>query len=333
MKALVYLGADSLALREVPKATTSVDADTIVQVDAAGICGSDLHAYHGHDPRRVPPLILGHEAVGRMPDGRRVVINPLIPCGRCARCIEGRTHLCPERRMLGMQFPGCFAESVAVPETNLIAVPDHASDIAAALTEPAACVLHALHLSARALARPIAEARTLVIGGGAIGLLAALYLRAWGARGTRLAETGAGRRATVERAEAAEAFDPRATPLEPAGFDFVFDAVGSTVTRRMASAAVAPGGVLLHIGLQNNEGGLDARRMTLQEIAVLGSYCYTRADMVSALSALANGTLGDLGWVEERGLADGAAAFAELASGRASAPKIVLRPNAKSWFL
>ncbi len=327
MQGLVYLGADSVALRDVPEAETSVAADTIVHVDAAGICGSDLHAYHGHDPRRVPPLVLGHEAVGRMADGRRVVINPLIPCGRCARCAEGRTHLCPDRRMLGMQLPGCFAERVAVPETNLIAVPDHASDTAAALTEPAACVLHALHLSARALARPIAEARTLVIGGGAIGLLAALYLRAWGARGTRLAETGAARRATVLRAEAADPFDPRATPPEDGSFDLVFDAVGSRVTRRMASAAVAPGGVLLHIGLQDNEDGFDARRMTLQEVAVLGSYCYTRADLVAALAALADGTLGDLAWVDERPLADGAAAFAELASGRAAAPKILLRPR------
>jgi alcohol dehydrogenase len=327
MKALVFLGPDTVAFREEPNAAACSAGDTVVRVDAAGICGSDLHAYHGHDSRRVPPLILGHEAVGRTPDGRRVVVNPLIPCGRCARCAEGRTHLCPHRTMVGMQFPGCFAEAVAVPEANLIAVPAHASDIAAALTEPAACVLHALHLSARALARPVAEARALVIGGGAIGLLAALYLRAWGARGVRLAETGAGRRATVERAGAAEAFDPRTAPPEAGAFDLVFDAVGTAATRRMASVSVAPGGVLLHIGLQDNDGGFDARRITLQEVAVLGSYCYTRADMVAALAALCDGSLGDLAWVEERPLADGAAAFAELASGRASAPKIVLRPG------
>lgn len=327
MKALVYLGAETVALRDEPEAAPGAPADMVVRVDAAGICGSDLHAYHGHDPRRVPPLILGHEAVGRTADERRVVVNPLIPCGRCARCAEGRTHLCPNRTMLGMQRPGCFAEAVAVPEANLIEVPDHASDVAAALTEPAACVLHALHLAARALARPVAEARALVIGGGAIGLLAALYLRAWGARGARLAETGAGRRETVERAGAAEAFDPRTTPPERGAFDLVFDAVGSAATRRAASAATAPGGVLLHIGLQDNDGGLDMRRVTLQEIAVVGSYCYTRADMIAALAALADGTLGDLAWVEERPLADGAAAFTELASGRASAPKILLRPR------
>jgi threonine dehydrogenase-like Zn-dependent dehydrogenase len=326
MRALFYLGAEAMALRDAPDAVAREAAEALLVVDAAGICGSDLHAYHGHDPRRVPPLILGHEAVGRDAQGRRFVVNPLIPCGRCARCAEGRTQLCPERRMLGMQVPGCFAERVAVPEANLIPVPEGASDIAAALTEPAACVLHALHLAGRALARPVAEARALVIGGGAIGLLAALYLQAWGARDLLLAETGAGRRAAVERAGVA-AFDPRGMPAAAAGFGLVFDAVGSGATRRAASAAVAPGGVLLHIGLHDNEAGLDARRMTLQEITVLGSYCYTRADMVAALAALAAGTLGDLGWVEERSLEEGAAAFAELGSGASPAPKIVLRPH------
>lgn len=326
MKALVFLGADSMALLDQPDAAPRAPGEVLMRVDAAGICGSDLHAYHGHDPRRVPPLVLGHEAVGRLSDGRRVVPNPLISCGRCARCAEGRPHLCADRTMLGMQYPGCFADAVAAPAANLIEVPAHASDIAAALTEPAACVLHALHLSQRALWRPLAEARCLVIGGGAIGLLAALHLRAWGARGTRLAETGEGRRRTVERAGAAETFDPRAMAPDAGAFDLVFDAVGSGATRRMAAAAVTPGGVILHIGLQDSEPGLDTRRVTLQEVTVLGTYCYTRADMLQAIAALADGVLGDLAWVEERPLADGAAAFAELASGRSAVPKIILRP-------
>jgi len=323
MKALVYLGADTLAVRDEPD--PGADDLIVVSVAAAGICGSDLHAYRGHDPRRVPPMILGHEAVGRMPDGRRVVVNPLIPCGRCTRCAEGRTNLCPGRLMIGMQLPGCFSDSVAAPASNLIAVPDGASDVAAALTEPAACVLHGLHMASRALARPVAEARTLVIGGGAIGLLAGLYLTAWGAPRPHLAETSSARRATASRAGIA-AFDPQATRPDGGGFDLVFDAVGGMATRRAASAAVAPGGVILHIGLQDNEGGFDARRMTLHEVTVLGSYTYTAADLQQALAALASGTLGTLDWVEERPLADGPAAFAELSAGRSGVPKILLRP-------
>ncbi len=325
MRVLLYLGPERIVLRDEPEPAAAPGAEVLVRLDAAGICGSDLHAWHRTDPRRVTPLILGHEAVGRLPDGRRVVPNPLIPCGACARCAEGRTHLCPERRSLGLHRPGFFAEAAAVPASSLVAVPEGASDIAAVLTEPAACALHGLHLAARALARPVAEARCLVIGGGAIGLLAALFLRAWGVR-PMLAETGEGRRRSVTLSGAAETFDPLRHPPEAGGFDLVYDAVGSAATRRMAGEAVAPGGVILHIGLQDGEGGLDARRMTLQEVAVLGSYCYTRADMQAALAALAADALGDLAWVEERPLAEGPAAFAELASGRSAAPKIVLRP-------
>lgn len=126
--------------------------------------------------------------------------------------------------MLGMQHPSRFAEAVAVPAANLVPVPDGASDIATALTEPVACVLHKLALAARALARRVAAARTLVIGAGATGLLAALDLKAWGARGVRLAETDPAGRATVERAGAAEAFDPRGAPPGSGAFALVFDA-------------------------------------------------------------------------------------------------------------
>ncbi len=326
MKALFYLGPDTMALREAAPPVPHAAADTVLRVLAAGICGSDLHAYHGQDPRRVPPLVLGHEAICRTADGKRVVVNPLISCGSCARCAEGRTNLCPARTMLGMHLPGCFAEMVAAPEVSLIEVPPGTSDLAAALTEPAACALHGLQLAGRALVRPIAEARALVIGGGAVGLLTALYLRAWGLRGVRLAETNPGRRGVVERAGAAESFDPRTTPAASGRFDLVVDAVGASATRRMACDAVAPGGAILNIGLQDNDGGTDIRRITLQEITLLGTYTYTRADFVAALSALADGTLGDLSWVEERPLADGEAAFAELAAGPSPAPKIVLRP-------
>ena len=127
MKALVFLGAERMSLRDEAEASVQAAGEVLIRVDAAGICGSDLHAYHGHDPRRVPPLILGHEAVGRLANGRRVVPNPLISCGHCARCLEGRANLCPERRMLGMQHAGCFAEAVAAPEGNLIEVSSYSS--------------------------------------------------------------------------------------------------------------------------------------------------------------------------------------------------------------
>jgi len=193
--------------------------DALVQVEAVGICGSDMHAWHGHDPRRVPPLILGHEACGTVVEGpepgTRVVFNPLITCGTCACCQSGRSNLCASRELIGMRLPGAFSEQVALPARNLIPVPTGMDPATAALTEPCATAWHALTLAARAAWRPVPECRALVIGGGSVGLLGALILKAWGARDVHLAETNPLRRETAAAA-GLEAFDPLATPAPAA---------------------------------------------------------------------------------------------------------------------
>ena len=150
-----------------------------------GICGSDMHAWHGHDPRRKPGLVLGHEFVGAIESslaggfepGTRFTGNPLIACGRCEFCVQGRNNLCSERSMVGMTRPGAYAEYMSLPASSLVAIPQQMPARDAALTEPAATAWHAVNLSLRALARPLHECRVLVIGGGAIGMLTALLLR------------------------------------------------------------------------------------------------------------------------------------------------------------
>jgi alcohol dehydrogenase len=301
----------------------------LVKVEAVGICGSDMHAWHGHDPRRVPPLILGHEACGTVLDGpdpgARVVCNPLITCGACDFCQSGRSNLCAARELIGMRLPGAFAERVALPARNLIPVPDGMDPAKAALSEPCATAWHALALAARASWRPIPECRALVIGGGSVGLLAGLILKAWGTRGVHLAETNRLRRKTAAAA-GLEVFDPIAAPVEPADYDLVLDAVGAVVTRAAAIAAVRPGGVISHVGLQSPAGGFDARTLTLSEVTLIGVYTYTDADLRASLAALHDGRLGSLGWIEERPLARGGQAFHDLDAGRTPAAKIILRP-------
>ena len=111
-----------------------------------------------------------------------------------------------------------------------------------------------------------------------------------------------------------------------AEYDIVFDAVGSTITRQTAVKAVRTGGVVMHIGLQNGSGDFDARKITLGEIAFLGTYAYTIPDLQQSLQALSRGDLGNLAWVETRPLADGARAFEDLDGGKTAAAKIVLMP-------
>lgn len=328
MKALVYTAPGECIVREEPEPDPA-PGEVLVHIEAVGICGSDMHAWHGHDPRRKPPLILGHEAAGTVIDGngsgRRVALNPLIVCGQCHHCRTGRGNLCPSRDLIGMRRPGAFAERVAIPESNLIDIPDDMPTTVAALAEPCATAWHAVTLARRVRSRPLAEAVAQVIGGGAVGLLTALILRHCGVAEVRLAETNPRRLKTVNEA-GITGFDPLAGDQQTGACDLVFDAVGSARTRAAAIAATAPGGVIVHIGLQDAMGDFDARTLTLGEIAFLGAYTYTDADFRASLNALARGALGDTAWVEERPLADGGRAFEELDRGLSAGAKVMLRP-------
>ena len=331
MKALVYTAANTMRYREEPEPAAG-GGEVVVEVEAVGICGSDLHAYHGRDPRRVPPLILGHELAGTIVagegTGRRVTVNPLITCGRCDYCRTGRDNLCAHRTMIGMTRAGGFADRLSIPAACLIDLPTDMDARAAALTEPAATGLHALNLGMRALARPLPEVRTLVIGAGAVGLLAALLARAYGCRDVTVAETNALRRASAARSDALRVYDPaRERGPGPDAVELVIDAVGGKATRAAALNAVKPGGVVVHIGLMDWASEIDMRKLTLAEITLIGTYTYSMADLRASVEALQAGIYGALDWVEERSLADGASAFADLDAGRCAAAKILLRPE------
>ncbi len=327
MKALVYTANEEMTYRDEPEPEPQ-PGDALVAIESVGICGSDMHAYLGHDERRVPPLILGHEAVGTVlegeHDGQRVVLNPLITCGVCDACLGGRQNLCAKRDLIGMYRAGAFAEKIAIPARNLIPVPDGMPSAHAALTEPGATGLHAILLAERVVARPLSESSALVIGAGSVGLLTALLLRDKGVERIVVADTNPLRRALVAEHCDFELLDPRASAPKTQAFDCVFDAVGGAATRGQAITACKSGGVIVHIGLMDNQGSMDVRSMTLREITFIGTYTYTPVDLRATLHKLASGALGGLGWIEQRPLADGAGAFAELQRGECAAPKVIL---------
>ena len=183
MKALVYTGTQELVYRDEVN-PSEVSGESILKVHASGICGSDMHAYHGHDERRVPPLILGHEVSGEVQNGKfkgkDVVLNPLITCGKCEYCTSGREHLCPHRIILGMNRPierqGVFAEYVSTPDQNIYEIPNGLDKNEAPVAEPTAVSLHAVLIGEQSLKKPLSECKTLIQGGGAIGLLCGLIL-------------------------------------------------------------------------------------------------------------------------------------------------------------
>lgn len=324
MKALVYDGVETLGFRDVADPVAG-PGDHLIKVEAVGICGSDMHAYLGHDARRPAPLILGHEAAGVVEggpkDGLRVTVNPLVTCGNCPACKAGRENICGDRQIISMPpREGAFAQYLSMPETNLIEVPEGISLETAALAEPLAVSWHAVRLALEAL-HPASDRRALILGGGAIGLAAALALRAMGISEVLVVEPNATRRTYLM-----DHCDQQAVASAEGLFSIVIDAVGYAATRASASAHAEPGGVIAHVGLGEDTGGLDVRRMTLQEITFIGTYAYTTQDFRDTAAAIFDGRLGALDWCEHRPLADGFDAFQNLRAGKVAAPKIVLNP-------
>lgn len=324
MKALVYQGVETLGFTDVTDAVPKA-GEHLIKVEAVGICGSDMHAYLGHDARRPAPLILGHEAAGTIiggnHDGMRVTVNPLVTCGICPACAAGRENLCPERQIISMApREGAFAQYVAMPMSNLVEVPEAVPLEKAALAEPLAVSWHAARLALEAL-HPSMERRALVIGGGAIGLAASLALSAMGVDEVTLVEPDPDRRAFL--CERAGQTAVAATDLS---FPLVIDAVGFGVTRASATRLVQAGGVIAHVGLGDDGPGLDVRRATLQEITFIGTYTYTAADFRDTAAALFDERLGPLDWTQARPLSEGASAFVDLRTGKVAAPKIILTP-------
>jgi threonine dehydrogenase-like Zn-dependent dehydrogenase len=329
LRALVYLGPNTVICRDEPDPVPR-EGEALIAVEAVGICGSDLHAYHGHDERRPPPLILGHEAAGRVLSGamagQRVAINPLVIAPDCAFALAGLPHLSPTRQILSMPpRPGAFAQLVCAPEANLVAIPDHLPAGKAALAEPLAVSCHAVWRGLSLLRTPRPEAHCLVQGGGAIGLGAALALIRGNVADITIVEPNAGRRKVLAKLGNWSVASPEEL-ADNRFFDLVIDAVGASSTRRDASRLVKPGGVIVHLGLLPGHDGYDVRRITLQEITVSGSYCYTPEEFRKVVGLMAWGGLGSLGWHEEMSLCDGPAAFRSLDEGSCQAPKIILRP-------
>ena len=327
MKALVYTDTEELTYKDF-KNPNLTSGESIVKVSASGICGSDMHAYHGKDERRIPPLILGHEISGTIEEGsekgKKVVLNPLITCGDCEYCKSDREHLCSKRVLLGMNRPierqGGFAELVLVPDKNIYELPKDLDIKKAPIAEPAAVSLHAVELAEKNLDKSIKDLKILVIGGGAIGLICALILeKVKKCDQVILSEPNESRLATCSKNLKSQCLKPNGSELKESSFDLIFDTVGLEITRQSAIKFAKPGSTIIHIGLTQPSGIFDFRKTTLQEVMFIGTYCYTN-------KILNNKEIGDLNWIEFRELRKGAEAFKQIHDGTCSSPKIILIP-------
>tara|TARA_Y100000590_G_scaffold71167_1_gene78091 strand:- start:1832 stop:2836 length:1005 start_codon:yes stop_codon:yes gene_type:complete len=334
MKALVYTNVEELIYRE-EKNPIEKSGESILKVQASGICGSDMHAYHGKDERRIPPLILGHEVSGKILNGKyknkTVVLNPLITCGKCEFCANEREHLCPERVLLGMNRPyerqGAFAEFITAPEQNVYEIPERLDAKEAAVAEPTAVSLHAVLMGEKSLKKPYSHCKTLIQGAGAIGLLCSLILsKIKGNNNITISDPNNLRLNECSKYVNGKFVAPDDKELNKQSFDIVFDTVGLEVSRQQAISVIKPGGIIIHIGLTQPSGEFNFRKATLQEITFIGTYCYTNKDFKNTIKILADKEIGDLNWIEYRELKKGAEAFKQIHDGTCAAPKIVLLP-------
>lgn len=338
MRALIWTAAERMELREAVEAPVPAPGEVSIAVEVVGICGSELEGYLGHNSLRVPPLTMGHEFCGRIERlggavtdlriGQKVVVNPLLHCGQCVSCRKGMTQLCAKRQIVGIHRPGAFAQSVVVPRSAVVQVPDGISAYRAALSEPLACSLRA----ARRALSGHAFANAIVIGAGGIGLLCGMVARLLGASAVAIADTNTERLHVAASVGFTRTVNPKMTDLQAyakaefgdKGVDVVIDAAGFQPTREAAMALLNPGGTFMNIGLGIDHTMLPINQLIRSEIQLLGSFCYTAQDFADAVDLLIGERITEEGWTEVRPLSAGAEAFAELAAGRVSRGKIFL---------
>jgi 2-desacetyl-2-hydroxyethyl bacteriochlorophyllide A dehydrogenase len=325
MRALVYTAPRIVALEQWPNPSVKM-GEVEVAVSAAGICGADLTGFLGRSRRRKPPLILGHELVGRTPDGRRVVADPLISCGHCSECVGGRSNLCRNLRLLGMDgTDGCFAEYVVVPREQVYPIPDELDDAQAIFVEPLANVVH---LFAKAAIQP--NFRVGIVGAGTMGSLALQMAIHMGVQEVLVEEVNETRRAAAEEMGAALAVNPESSDGEVQdsagpGLDLVIDACGTGEARQQALDLCRPGGTVVLLGLADQRSEIDFATGIRNEIRVLMSFGYTREDFSRSLELLIAGAIDLRPWTVEMALEDGQEAFERMTAARGSTLKTILR--------
>jgi threonine dehydrogenase-like Zn-dependent dehydrogenase len=299
-----------------------------IAVAAAGICGSDVSGFLGHSRRRNPPLVLGHELVGRTSDGKRVVANPLISCGRCTACLSGAQNLCTSWRLLGMdQTAGCYAEYVSLPRSQVYAIPDELSDAKAVTAEPLANIVHLFRIAA-----PAPFFRMGIVGGGTMGSLALLAAKRLGVREILVQDLSDARLAVAHKMGASAALNvsseegrAEARRIAGNGFDLVLDASGVGAARQAAFDLCRPGGTVVLLGMGAEKSEIDFVTSIRKEHRVVMSFAYTPADFERSLALLTAGEIDLTPWTLEMALEQGQEAFDRITTNPGDTLKIVLR--------
>jgi L-iditol 2-dehydrogenase len=343
MKALVLREYNRLAVEDVPKPGLQPD-EVLVRVRACGICGSDVHGMDGSTGRRIPPVIMGHEAAGEIAEvgaavegwgpGDRVTFDSTVYCGRCWHCLRGEPNLCDERRVLGVSCAefrrdGAFAEFVAVPARVLYRLPDNLGFEQAAMVEAVSVAAHAVKRAALAPGASVA-----VVGAGMIGSLVIQVLRASGIRRVIAIDLDDDRlglamrlgAAAVARADAPGLADTVRRFGDGRGVDAAFDVVGLAGTVGAAVGLVRKGGSVILVGNSGPRADLPLQAVVSRQITLVGS-CASAGEYPECLELIASGRVNVTDFISATPpLEEGAAWFGRLHAREKGLMKVLLRP-------
>jgi threonine dehydrogenase-like Zn-dependent dehydrogenase len=338
MRTLLYREYDQLEMADQSRPRPGA-GEALLRVEACGICGSELEAFKKRSPRRVPPLVMGHEFCGFVEEvgegvsviapGQRVVSHSLFGCGQCVRCSRGDSHLCARRQLFGMNRAGGFAEYVTAPEKCLVAWPDHLPAETASLAEPLANGVHVVGLT-----RGLAPSLTVIIGAGPIGLLCAQAFQSMTSSDTMVADLIQERLDVASRLGASRVINSRNEDFVTTvlgltggeGADVVVDAVGSAQSKQQSLAATRPGGIAVWIGTHENHVAIDSYEVTLAERSVQGSYAASIDELKMAVDMLRTARVDATSWVKTFPLAEGVEAFRRMMAAEGDDIKAVLLP-------
>lgn len=343
MKALLLSEYKHLEIAEVSDPVPG-RGDVLISVAACGICGSDVHGYDGSSGRRIPPIVMGHEAAGTIAAlgagvtgfsrGDRVTFDSTIFCGACNYCRRGDVNLCDHRQVLGVSCneyrrAGAFAEFVAVPSRILYRLPDALSFTEAAMLEAVSVALHGV-----CLAQAAADSKVLVIGAGMIGLLTMQALRAAGCEGVYAADVD-GTRLKLAQSLGATAILASNTNLAErvlqltggVGADVVIEAVGRNETVNRSIDCVRKGGTVVLVGNIVPEVTLPLQKVVTRQIRLQGS-CASAGEYPRAIELLASGAIQVKPLISAIApLEDGPGWFERLYAQEPNLMKVILAPE------
>lgn len=300
MKAAILEKWQHIQVQDIDKPNPS-ENEVLIRVTRAGVCGSDVHIFHGDSPIASTPVIQGHEFMGvvdalgekvsRFNVGQRVVVQPLLFCGDCTSCRRGIPHICENLTVLGVNRNGAFAEYVSVPEDTVFTLADELPDDVGVLSEPFSIGFHACQ---RGSFKP--SDRVLVIGGGPIGFYSAITARELGATQITLSEPLAARRELIDsfKIEVVDPLLPGTLPelherTNAEGYDLVIETSGTAKGLDFASQAASVGGRIVTLGFPaKNYADYNITRGIVRELSLIGSRVCTRQQFEQTLELLTN---------------------------------------------